>query len=191
MKKLFLPLSLCFCTILFFTNCSRKTTPIQKETGAIKLTTPFNSKEYRSDNDFFRAVQSGKSSDLATSKKIAKQNTRAAMAADINALVQRVTDQYTNQRTIGNAQEFENKFEELAREAVMLSVSNVREIGEETFKELDGGFSCWTAIEVGKKEVFDKLDSKISGDAKLKLDYDKQKYEKIFNEEMEKLRQDQ
>ncbi len=190
MKKLFLPLSLCFCTILFFTNCSRKTTPIQKETGAIKLTTPFNSKEYRSDNDYFRAVQSGKSSDLATSKKIAKQNTRAAMAADINALVQRVTDQYTNQRTIGNAQEFENKFEELAREAVMLSVSNVREIGEETIKELDGRFSCWTAIEVGKKEVFDKLDSKISGDAKLKLDYDKQKYEKIFNEEMEKLRQD-
>lgn len=190
MKKLFLPLSLCICTILFFTNCSRKTTPIQKETGAIKLTTPFNSKEYRSDNDYFRAVQSGKSTDLATSKKIAKQNTRAAMAADINALVQRVTDQYTNQRTIGNAQEFENKFEELAREAVMLSVSNVREIGEETFKELDGGFSCWTAIEVGKKEVFDKLDSKISGDAKLKLDYDKQKYEKIFNEEMEKLRKD-
>ena len=190
MKKLILPLSICFCTILFFTNCSRKTTTIQKESGATKLITPFNSKEYRSDNDFFRAVQSGKSPDLATSKKIAKQNSRAALAADINALVQRVTDQYTNQRTIGNAQEFENKYEELAREAVMLSLSNVREIGEETQKELDGGFSCWTAIEVGKKEVFDKLDSKISGDAKLKLDYDKQKYEKIFNEEMEKLRQD-
>lgn len=52
------------------------------------------------------------------------------MAANINATVKRVTDQYTNQRTVGNAQEFENKFEELSREVVNLEMSNVQELGQ-------------------------------------------------------------
>ena len=188
-QNLIIP-SLMIAMVLSTTSCK---TPqnIEKTTGAVEISVPFSDSKYKTDKDFFRAKNIGKSIDLATSKKIALQNAKSELAGNIQSIMKAVTDQYTNQRTIGNAQEFENKFEELAREAVMLSVSNVREIGEETFKELDGGFSCWTAIEVGKKEVFDKLDSKISGDAKLKLDYDKQKYEKIFNEEMEKLRQDQ
>jgi hypothetical protein len=109
------------------------------------------------------------------------------MAANINALVKRVTDQYTNQRSVGNAQEFENKFEELAREVVNLEMSNVKEIGEKIFKETDGAYSYWIAIEANKKEVFDKIDSKISSDAKLKLDYDKQKFQQVFDAEMKKL----
>jgi len=189
MKHLFYTV-LCIGFATTLTNCSRKTTPIQKETGAIKINTPFNSKEYRSDADYFRAVQSGTSPDLPTAKKIAKQNSRASLAADISSLVQRVTDQYTNQRSVSNVQEFENKFEELSREAVMLAISNVREIGEENFKESNGSYTCWMAIEASKKDVFEKIDSKISNDAKLKLDYDKQKFEKIFNEEMDKLRND-
>lgn len=166
---------------------SKKSTPIQKETGAVEISVPFSSKEYRSDENAFRAKQSGKSPDMATAKKIAFQNARNEMAANINATVKRVTDQYTNQRTVGNTQEFENKFEELAREVVSLQMGNVKEIGEKIFKETDGSFTYWIAIEAGKKEVFDKIDSKISNDAKLKLDYDKQKFQQIFDAEMKKL----
>jgi hypothetical protein len=98
-----------------------------------------------------------------------------------------VTDQYTNQRTVGNTQEFENKFEELSREVVNMEMSNTKEIGEKIFKEPDGGYSYWIAIEADAKKVFEKIDSKISGDAKLKLDYDKQKFQQIFDAEMKKL----
>lgn len=172
---------------LTLAGCKSKKTPIQKETGAVEITVPFSESKYRTDNDNFRAKQVGKSPDLATAKKIAFQNARAEMAANINATVKRVTDQYTNQRTVGNTQEFENKFEELAREVVNLEMSNVKEIGEKIFKETDGSYSYWIAIEAGKKEVFDKLDAKISNDAKLKLDYDKQKFQQIFDAEMKKL----
>jgi hypothetical protein len=166
---------------------SKKGTPVQKETGAVEISVPFSSKEYRSDENHFRAKQVGKSPDLAAAKKIAFQNARAEMAANVNATVKRVTDQYTNQRTIGNAQEFENKFEELAREVVNMELSNVKEIGEKIFKEPDGGYSYWIAIEASKKEIFDKIDSKISSDAKLKLDYDKFKFQQIFDAEMKKM----
>jgi len=179
--------------LLMFTACKskKKATPIQQETGAVEISVPFSSKEFRSDENFFRAKQSGKSPNDATAKKIAFQNARAEMAANINATVKRVTDQYTNQRTVGNTQEFENKFEELSREVVNLEMSNVKEIGEKLFKEPDGAYTYWIAIEANKKDVFDKLDAKISNDAKLKLDYDKQKFQQIFDSEMKKLGDEQ
>ena len=174
--------------VLAITGCkSKKSTPVQKETGAVEITVPFSSKEYRSNEDYFRAKQVGKSPDMATAKKIAFQNARAEMAANINATVKRVTDQYTNQRSIGNAQEFENKFEELAREVVNLEMGNVKEIGEKIFKETDGACSYWIAIEAGKKEIFEKVSAKISNDSKLKLDYDKMKFQQLFDAEMKKL----
>ncbi len=173
---------------LALTACkSKKGTPVQKETGAVEISVPFSSKEFRSDENTFRAKQVGKSPDISTAKKIAFQNAKSEMAGNINSVMKRVTDQYTNQRTVGNTQEFENKFEEMAREVVNLEMSNVKEIGEKIFKEPDGGYSYWIAIEADKKAVFDKLDARIANDAKLKLDYDKQKFQQIFDAEMKKL----
>lgn len=170
---------------------SKKATPVAKETGAVEISVPFSSKEYRSDENAFRAKQMGKSPDMATAKKIAFQNARGEMAGNINAMVKRVTDQYTNQRTVGNAQEFENKFEELSREVVSQELSNVKEIGEKIYKEPDGSYTYWIAIEADKKAVFEKLDARITNDAKLKLDYDKMKFQQIFDAEMKKLADEQ
>jgi hypothetical protein len=175
--------------VLTLAGCkSKKPVSIAKQEGLIEVSTPFDSKEYRSDEENFRSKQSGKSPDQATAKKIAYQNARAEMVANINATVKRVTDQYTNQRTIGNKQEFENKFEELSREVVKLEVSNVKELGQKTFMDpSDKSYTVWIALEANKKSVFDKIDAKISSDAKLQLDYDKQKFQNIFDAEMKKL----
>lgn len=175
--------------LLLAAGCkSKKAVSVAKQEGLIEITTPFDSKEYRSDEENFRSKQSGKSPDLATAKKIAYQNARAEMAANINATVKRVTDQYTNQRTVGNTQEFENKFEELSREVVNLEMSNVKELGQKTFQDpSDKAYIVWIALEANKKGVFDKIDQKISSDAKLKVDYDKQKFQQIFDAEMKKL----
>ncbi|MBL7933236.1 MAG: hypothetical protein JNL60_15125 [Bacteroidia bacterium] len=161
--------------------------PVQKDTGAVEISVPFSGKEYRSDENAFRSKQVGKSPDIATAKKIAYQNAKAEMAGNINSTIKRVTDQYTNQRTVGNTQEFENKFEELSREVVNMEMSNVKEIGEKIFKEPDGSYTYWIAIEADKKTIFDKVDAKISNDAKLKLDYDKKKFQEVFDAEMKKL----
>jgi hypothetical protein len=175
--------------LMTVTSCkSKKSVPLAKQEGLIEITTPFDSKEYRSDEENFRSKQSGKSPDLATAKKIAYQNSRAEMAANINAVVKRVTDQYTNQRTVGNKQEFENKFEELSREVVNLEMSNVKELGQKTFQDpSDKAYIVWIALEANKTGVLDKINQKISSDAKLKLDYDKQKFQAIFDSEMKKL----
>jgi len=173
--------------VLTLAGCKSKKTTVQKETGAVEIVLPFSTKEFRSDEDHFRSKQVGKSTDLATAKKKAYLNAKSEMAGNINATIKRVTDNYTNSRTVGNTEEFENKFEELAREVVNLEMSNVKEIGEKTFIEPDKSYTYWIALEADKKTVFDKLDAKISNDAKLKLDYDKQKFQSIFDAEMKKL----
>ncbi|MGZ3921672.1 MAG: hypothetical protein ACXVNM_07930 [Bacteroidia bacterium] len=177
--------------VLTLAGCKAKKKTVQQTTGAVEITLPFSSKEYRSDEDFYRAKNVGKSPDLATSKKIAMQNANNELADAIQTMIKKVTDQYTNQRTVGKDQEFENKFEEMARQVTNQTMSNVRVKDEKTFLESNGSYTYWVALEVGKKEVFANLDSKISNDAKLKLDYDKQKFQQIFDSEMKKLADEQ
>jgi|WetSurSiteA1Bulk_404760.scaffolds.fasta_scaffold00300_3 hypothetical protein len=159
---------------------------ISKVNDSTAIEVPFTGKEYQSDKDYFRAKQSGKSPDLSTAKKIALQNAKSELAGSINILIKVVTDQYTNQRTISDKQEFANKFEEDARSVVVQEINDVKIIGEKVFKEPDNAYTYWIAIETPKENIQNKLDKTISSDEKLQLDFDKQQFMKIFNEEMEK-----
>ena len=137
---------------LSLSSCKSKknVTPIEKSTGAVEITVPFSSKEFYSDKDNFRAKSSGNSVDLQTSKKIAMQNAKSEMAGLIQTTIKKVTDQYTQQRQIGNQQEFNNKFEELAREVTNQQLTDIAVIGEKLFKEPNGTYTYWIAIEANK-----------------------------------------
>lgn len=186
--KLLLIPALAMLTIV---GCKSKKKTVQQTTGAVEIALPFSSKEYRSDEDFYRAKNVGKSPDLATSKKIAMQNATNELADAIQTMIKKVTDQYTNQRSVGKDQEYENKFEELARQVTNQTMSNIRVKDEKTFLEPNGSYTYWVALEVAKKEVFQNMDTKISNDAKLKVDYDKAKFQQIFDAEMKKMAEGQ
>lgn len=166
---------------------SKKGTPIEKETGAKEISVPFSTKEFQSDKEFFRAKASGNSPDMSTAKKIALQNAKSEMAGLINTTMKKVTEQYTNQRQVGSTQEFSNKFEEMAREVTNQQLVDVKIIGEKILKETNNTFTYWVAIEANKQTVLNGIDKGISGNQKLQQDYDKKKFEEIFNAEMEKL----
>jgi hypothetical protein len=166
---------------------SKKGTPIEKQTGAVEISVPFSSKEYQSDKENFRAKSSGNSMDLTTSKKIALQNAKSEMAGLIQSTVKKVTEQYTNQRQIGNTQDFSNKFEEIVRDVTNQELTDVRIIGEKILKETNNTYTYWVAIEANKQTIMNGIDKGISKNAKLQQDYDKKKFEEIFNSEMDKL----
>ncbi len=174
---------------LFIVSCkSKKPVSIAKQEGQIEISTPFDSKEYQTDAENFRAVESGRSPDLSTAKQIATQNARSLMAANVNAKVKKVASNFTKQQTVGNPQEFANDFTSQSLEVVNEELSNTHQIGQKTFQDpSDKSYTVWIALEANKKSIFEKLDSKISGDKKLKLDYDKQKYQQIFEAEMKEL----
>jgi len=135
---------------------------------------------------FFRASQTGLSPDLATSKKIALQNAKTELASNVQTTIKAVTDNYTNQRTFSDRQEFENKFEELSRQVTNQQLTNVKVIGEKSFIEKDGRYRYYVAIEMSKDDLTNQLYQGISANEKLQLDFDKHLFEKVLDEEMEK-----
>ena len=176
--------------VIALASCKSKknaATPIEKSTGAVEITVPFSTKEFYSDNDNFRAKSSGSSPDLQTAKKIALQNAKSEMAGLIQSTIKKVTDQYTSQRTVGNETEFNNKFEELAREVTNQELVDVKMIGEKLFKETNGSHTYWVAIEANKQAVLNGINKGLANNKKIEQDYDKKKFEEIFNAEMDKL----
>lgn len=174
--------------IVFLSSCSSKKEVTQVVTKSNEIELPFTSKEFKSNKEAFRASQFGKSIDLSTAKKIALLNAKSELAGNIQATIKKVTDSYTNQRTVSDKQDFENKFEELAREVVNQTLTEVKIIGEKVTHESNGGaFNYYIAIEISKDVVLNNVSDKISKKEKLQLDFDKKKFEEVLNAEMSKL----
>lgn len=167
------------------------TQSVEKATGAVEISVPFTESKYKTDKDFFRAKQVGKSMDLAAAKKVALMNAKTELATTIKSTMKAVTDQYTNIMNVGDKEEYENKFEQLARDVVNETLVDIRIMDEKIFKETDGRYSYWVAIESSKESILENAKNKISRDQKLQLNYDKKKFEEVFNSEMEKLAREQ
>jgi hypothetical protein len=170
---------------LFLFACKAKKS-IEKSTGAVEISLPFTDKEYQSDKNFFRAKTSGNSDEISIARKIARQNCMAELASEIQTIVKVVTDQYTNQVTVSDKQDFENKFEEIIRTVVNESTSFTKTAGEKLYQEKDGRYTFWIVVEMPKERILNSAFEKISKDDKMKVDFDKYKYQQIFDQEMEK-----
>ncbi len=181
---------ICLAAAIGLASCN-SAKKIEQSSKSQEIIVPFSESKYKSDKDNFRAKNSGKSPDLATAKKIALQNAKAELASNIKTLIKRVNDQYTNQITIDNKQEFENKFEESTREVVSQSLAGVKLLEEKIFRERDGAYTYWVVIEVTKQSLLEGVNNKISKNERLKLEYDKKKFEEIYEREMEKLLNEQ
>jgi len=146
--------------------------------------------EFRSDKAAFRASGNGISQDLRTAEDKALLTARQRLATGINTTLKSVTDRYTNERTFNDASEFEEKFENLTREVTNQELNNVTTICNKKFQK-DGKYHSYVAIEVKKDELLQKIEKQITKDQKLQLDYDKMKFEQIFNDEMDKMANEQ
>lgn len=161
--------------------------PVKKDDGLGKeLNIPCGDEKFHSDQKFFRGTGTGTSQDQGTAKNKASVDANSNLAASINRTIKTVTDRYTNERQIGENSEFEQKFEQLTRDVVNQELNNVATVCSKIFSK-DGKFVAYMAVEVAKDELLNKIKDKISKDQKLQLDYDKMKFENIFNEEMNKL----
>jgi hypothetical protein len=64
---------------------------------------------------------------------------------------------------------------------------DIKMLGEKLFKETNNTYTYWIAIEANKQAVLNGIDKGIAANKKIEQDYDKKKFEEIFNAEMEKL----
>lgn len=151
-----------------------------------KIVIPCSDNDFPSTRTHFRGTGMGESTNLSTAKRKASTDARAALATGINSTIKAVTDRYTQDITVGSANEFAEKFEDMTRSVVNQEINNMATVCSET-RQKEGTYIVYVAVEVAKDELLNKVTQSISKDDKLRLDYDKMKFEQIFNQEMENL----
>ncbi len=141
----------------------------------------------RSDKKFFRASAMATSSDLSLAEEKALLNAKQRLVTLISSNTKSVTDRYVNEREFGDAAEFEQKFENLTREVADETISNIVVACQKKSVLPNGKYRGFVAVEVSKEDVLNGINNKISQNQKLQVDYDKAKFEEIFNQEMQKM----
>jgi hypothetical protein len=184
--------SLLLASLLLTAACggAKKAAAVEDNALGKEIVEPFTGAAYRSDKDNFRAVGNATSSTNQLSKDKAFQAANARLASLINQTLKSVTERYANEYSAGNAQEANEKFQVMTRTAVNQVLNNIVVKDEKLFKNAAGTYTCYTAVEVNKKELLEKIDSSVSADKKRETNYDRKKFEETFDKEMEKMNQD-
>lgn len=144
--------------------------------------------EFKSSTEtVFRATQSQKSSDLSLSREKALVVAKQRLAGLIETKIKSVTDRYVDEYQTNAGLEMKGKFNNLTREIINQQLNDVKILCEKTAREKDGTYTSYVAIEMSKDALKTAMENKLSDKAKLAVDYDKMKFEQIYNEEMKKL----
>lgn len=173
-------------TTFTFSSCKNKKNIGGSGKKPEEITIPCKD-EGRSDKNYFRADASATSQDMSLSREKALSAAKGKLAGLINTKIKSVTDRYVNETEVGTNSDFEQKFENLTREVVNQTLVDISVVCEKNYQEATGKYTTYVAIEVSKDAMLNGINSSLSKDQKLRVDYDKMKFEQIFNEEMEKL----
>jgi hypothetical protein len=141
----------------------------------------------RSDVNFFRASNSAKSRDMASAKDKALLVTKQMLSSLIGSTIKATTDNYSTNITVNSASSFKQSFESMTHEIVDQQIKKIAIVCEKTNRTKDGIYETFLAVEMPKTALIDEFNKAVEADPKLKVDYDKQKFEEILNQEMKKL----
>ena len=79
----------------------------------------------------------------------------------------------------------------MVRIVVNEKLTGTRVICEKMMKTPDGKYKAYVAIELAGEEIAKAMDSRIKSDEKLRIDYEYEKFKKVFDEEMSNLEKEQ
>jgi len=147
---------------------------------------PCSGPEFFSKKGIIRATASGESQDQMLAKKKAQANSREQLAATLNVTIKSVVDNYYSSKAIDNVEQAKTRFEGLTRQVVDQQLSGVATICEKLTKTKQNTFKCYIAQELNSEEILQSIQKRISGDEKLRLDFEYEKFKNEFNKEMDK-----
>lgn len=180
MKKMYFVLSVSAMLVA----CGGQKQMVQKSQGDVEVIVPCSGPEYLPDGEHFRASAMG----LSNSQEIASQKAmtaaRAKLAAAIQLRVKTVTDNYISSYEAGQQEEAKGRFQSLTREVVTQTLNGVKVICQKIMKSPEGQYKAYVAIELGGMDVVKALNNKVSNDDKLRIDFEYEKFKKVFDEEM-------
>jgi hypothetical protein len=187
MKKLFYLGALLLALSISLSSCGSAKTAASPN-GLTEQVIPLSGPQYRTDASYFRAVQSGKSKDMAMAKKIALQNARQELAANLKTNIRLVIENYNSNRQLPSEDvtTTNSQMTELA-----YSVVNERLLGsalseEKLFTTATGEYQYFVCVELNKAELKQALIDEMKRNEKMMSEAEIEDFRKIFDEQMAK-----
>ena len=159
-------------------SSSKKASGPAAPAGMVEEAIPLSGAQYRSNAEYYRAVQNGVSTERSTAQKIAMQNCRQDLAAAIQADVKLVIENYVKNQDTGVSAEHKSQYQELAYTAVGQQLRDVQVVEE------NGSFRYYVCMQLPKAALEAAIEDAIAKDAKLNLEFDRAQFKKIFEEQM-------
>ena len=156
-------------------SSSKKASGPAAPAGMVEEAIPLSGAQYRSNAEYYRAVQNGVSTERSTAQKIAMQNCRQDLAAAIQADVKLVIENYVKNQDTGVAAE---------HTAVGQQLRDVQVVEEKMFRQDNGSFRYYVCMQLPKAALEAAIEDAIAKDAKLNLEFDRAQFKKIFEEQM-------
>ncbi len=156
-----------------------------------KVEIPLSGAQYQSDKNYYRATQSGESINMPMAKKLALQNARQELASIIKADLSQVIENYTKSQTIGSDANYENQYQELAYTVVEQQLVGAVIKGEQMYKNGNGKIQYYICLELNKAEMKERVAEAISKDEQLKLEFDLNRFRSVYDEQMQKYKEEQ
>lgn len=147
--------------------------------------------DFQSDKKHFRSSAIGESLDQMVSKKKAGSNAKAELASLIQTTIKGTIDNYVNSTELNNVEQVEERYEGLTREVINQQLNNVKVICEKQTKTTQNKYKTYIALEMSAKDLEEAIQRELSADDKLKVDFDYEKFRKVYEQEMQKLETEQ
>lgn len=189
MKRTIYFVSLLLAVLVLTTSCSTaKKTAINNLT---EQTIPLSEARYRSDANYYRAVQSGKSTDISMAKKVAIQNSRQEIAASIKADLESVTENYAKNRQLPSAERaaFETSMTELTYTVVQQTLAGSVLVEEKMYTTNAGEYLYYVCMELNKEELKQAILDELKKKEKMMSDYELDEFKKTFEQKLSEYRQ--
>ena len=172
--------------VLLLAGCKSKKPTAEAYKGDVEVEIPCTGKEYQSDKKAFRALAEGYSTDMTIARNKAMTTARADLASQINILVQRVVESYGSSYQMGADEEAKSKFQDMTRQSVEQALSGAVVICDKTMRTKDNKYRVYIVMEVNGNDLASEIANKVKDDDKLRIDYEYEKFKKLFDEEMNK-----
>lgn len=153
--------------------------------GMVEEAIPLSGPQYRSDAEYYRAVQNGVSTERSTGRRRSPCRTaRQDLAAAIQADVKTVIENYVKNQDTGISAEHKSQYQELAYTAVNQQLRDVQIVEEKMFRQDNGSMRYYVCMQLPKAALEAAVEDAIAKDAKLNLEFDRAQFKKIFEEQM-------
>lgn len=184
MKKMFLAV-LAFAAVGAMTSCSStKSVQVAAPSNMVEEVVPLSGAAYHSDADYYRAVQNAASSDRSMAQKMATQNCRQELAANVQADIELVIENYAKAQKTYYGEDVKSHYQELAYTVAQQRLYDVQVVDEKMYKEENGNYRYYVCLQIPKKAVEEATIALMENDEKLNLEFDLEMFKQVFEQKL-------